>query len=144
MSNEPQKRILLVDDDPDLAELLQMALPDYEVGIVGDAETAINTAPAFMPDLFVVDLVLPGMRGTSLATVLQDTPMFSDTPVFLLSGLIEPRTKDGEPVRVHGLTAFSKPFKVEVFQKHVHLHLTDPAAAHEVLQQLRLGRIAGE
>ena len=49
-----KKIILLVDDDPDIAELLRLALPGYELGVVGDAESALNTAAAFQPDHFIV------------------------------------------------------------------------------------------
>src|SRR4051794_39846490 len=104
MSNEPQKRILIVDDDPEVVELLRLALPEYEIRAVGDAESALDAAAAFQPDLFIVDLVLPGMRGTSLALLLRDSPTFVETPIFLLSALIEPASEDGEPVRVGGYT----------------------------------------
>lgn len=144
MTLNPPKRILVVDDDAEMAELLRLALPEYEVGLVPDAESALTMAMAFQPALFILDLVLPGMRGTSLALLLRETDDFAATPIFLLSGLIEPRTADGEPVRIQGLTAFSKPFNLAVLRKHVELHVEDAPAGQLALAKLQPGRIAGE
>src|SRR5436309_438905 len=108
MADEPQQRVLIVDDDPEVVDLLRLALPEYDIQAVGDAESALEAATAFQPDLFIVDLVLPGMRGTSLAVLLRDSPLFRETPIFLLSALIEPVLEDGEPVRVGGYTGFPK------------------------------------
>jgi DNA-binding response OmpR family regulator len=140
---ETQKRILLVDDDESIAELLRFALPEYELNAVRDAESARDVAAVFQPDLFVLDLVLPGMRGTSLALLLRDDPRFQKTPIFLISGLIEGEPQ-GEPVRIHGLPAFRKPFALEVFKKHVKLHLLGPESAEASLANLEPGHISGE
>ena len=144
MPEQPQRKILLVDDDPQVTDLLRLAMPEYEVLVVPDAEGALRTAPEFMPDLFILDLILPGMRGTSLALLLRDSPQFAQTPIFLLSGLIEPATADGEPVRVNGLTAFAKPFKVGVLQKHLALHLAGPESGRAAVEKLQPGYISGE
>jgi DNA-binding response OmpR family regulator len=144
MTEETRKRILVVDDDVAVTELLELALPEYELGVVGDAETALNLATAFRPDLFIVDLVLPGMRGTSLALLLRDNPDFALTPIFLVSGLISRSPGSSEPVRVNGLTAFAKPFELKVFRKHVELHLAGPESSRAAVEALQPGRIDGE
>lgn len=140
---EPQKRVLVVDDDETMPELFQLAFPEYEVAAVRDAEAALQLAPSFRPDLFIVDLVLPGMRGTSLALLLRDDPQFAETPIFLISGLVE-GTAMGEPVRVQGLAAFQKPFSLEVLRKHAEAHLAGGERASAALAQLVPGRISGE
>jgi DNA-binding response OmpR family regulator len=144
MTDETRKRILIVDDDKAVSELLELALPEYELGVVGDAETALTVAPAFRPDLFIVELVLPGMRGTSLALLLRDNSDFALTPIFLLSGLISRSPGSSEPVRVNGLTAFAKPFELAVFRKHVELHLAGPESSRAAVEALAPGRIDGE
>jgi DNA-binding response OmpR family regulator len=143
-TEESRKRILVVDDDAFVRDLLEMTLPEYELGVVADAETALSVAPAFRPDLFIVDLVLPGMRGTSLALLLRENPDFAETPIFLLSGLIEREPGSSEPVRVHGLTAFAKPFELATLRKHVELHLSGPGSSRAALELLTPGRIEGE
>lgn len=144
MTEEIRKRIMVVDDDAFVTDLLELALPEYEIGIVGDAESALTVAPAFRPDLFIVDLVLPGMRGTSLALLLRENPDFAQTPIFLLSGLIERRADSSEPVRVNGLPAFAKPFELATFRRHVELHLASADSSRAALESLIPGRIEGE
>ena len=143
MSN-PAKRILLVDDDPKVANLLRLALSEYEIRITTDGESALKVAEEFQPDLFIVDLILPGMRGTTLALLLQEKPASAEKPIFLISGLIEAPPGSQEPVRISGLTAFRKPFSLEIIQKHVRLHLQDPEGGRAAVQELKLGRIMGE
>jgi DNA-binding response OmpR family regulator len=144
MSHERPKRILVVDDDTSITEVLQLALPEYEVAIAGDAENALAMAPDFQPDLCIVDLILPGMRGTTLAVLLREQPQFAELPIFLLSSLIEATPGSPEPVRVKGLPAFTKPFELSVLTKHVQLHLEGGPAAEDALQRLEPGRITGE
>jgi CheY-like chemotaxis protein len=140
---DPQRRILVVDDDDTMPEVLQLAFPEYEVASVRDAESALKVASSFRPDLFIVDLVLPGMRGTSLALLLRDDPHFAETPIFLISGLVEAPAL-GEPVRVQGLPAFRKPFSLELLRKQAAAHLAGPESAREALAQLEPGGISGE
>ena len=144
MSDLKKKRILVVDDDPRIAKLLKMVLSDYDVHAVTDGETALEEAKAAPPSLFIIDLILPGMRGTTLAVLLRDQPRFFETPIFLISGLIESPSDDREPVRVNGLTAFNKPFDIEKMRKHVRLHVEKPEEAAATLEKLRVGRITGE
>jgi DNA-binding response OmpR family regulator len=144
MPEQFSPKILVVDDDVSVADILSLAMPEYEVRLVPDAESALITAREFKPDLFILDLVLPGMRGTSLALLLHDSPDFAETPIFLLSGHIEPITADGEPVRVNGLTAFSKPFRVGVVQKHIALHLAGAESGRAAVERLQPGYIPGD
>jgi two-component system OmpR family response regulator len=144
MPEQFSPRILVVDDDASVADILSLAMPEYEVRLVADAESALAAAREFQPDLFILDLVLPGMRGTSLALLLRDSEEFAETPVFLLSGHIEPITPDGEPVRVNGLTAFSKPFQVGVVRKHIALHLAGAEGGRAAVERLQPGYISGD
>lgn len=137
------RRILVVDDDDTMPEVLQLAFEDFQVASVRDAESALKVAPEFRPDIFIVDLVLPGMRGTSLALLLRDQPQFAETPIFLISGLVEAPPR-GEPVRVQGLPAFRKPFSLETLRQHLEAHLAGPESARAALASLATGQISGE
>jgi CheY-like chemotaxis protein len=138
---ERQKRILLVDDETAITELLKITLGDFEVAVVGDAEAALQTAPAFQPDLFIVDLQLPGMRGTLLAELLRKMPEFAETPIFLLSGLIDRPGESKEPVRIDGMAAFAKPFSMAVLRKHAQIHLDGRESSQAALAALQAGHI---
>ena len=60
-----KQRILIVDDDANIAELISLYLMKecYETMIVGDGEEALKRFPEFKPNLVLLDLMLPGMDG---------------------------------------------------------------------------------
>ena len=62
-----KQRILIVDDDANIAELISLYLMKecYETMIVGDGEEALRVFPDFKPNLVLLDLRLPGMPGAA-------------------------------------------------------------------------------
>ena len=60
-----RQKILIVDDDSNIAELISLYLMKefYETRIVGDGEEALAAVGSFEPDLILLDLMLPGMDG---------------------------------------------------------------------------------
>jgi two-component system OmpR family response regulator len=105
-------RVLVVDDEPTLAELLSMALryEGWDVRSAGDGMTAVRTAREFRPDAVVLDMMLPDMDGLEVLRRLRgETP---DVPVLFLTA------KDAVEDRITGLTAggddyVTKPFSLE-------------------------------
>ena len=105
-------RVLVVDDEPTLAELLSMALryEGWEVRSAGDGMTAVRTAREFRPDAVVLDMMLPDIDGLEVLRRLRgETP---EVPVLFLTA------KDSVEDRVTGLTAggddyVTKPFSLE-------------------------------
>lgn len=94
--SEKQQRILIVDDDDNIAELisLYLAKDGYESKIVNDGETAIQSVTEYNPSLILLDIMLPGMDGYEVCTKIRSQ---SDTPIIMLSAKGEPFDK------VHGL-----------------------------------------
>ena len=81
-------RILLVDDEPALRELLRVTLESAEVtvdeaGSASEAESAIGTSP---PDLIILDLRMPGVSGAELCGRLKSQPETREIPIVLLTG----------------------------------------------------------
>ncbi len=105
-------RVLVVDDEPNLAELLAMALryEGWEVRSAGDGLGAVRAAREFKPDAVVLDIMLPDIDGLEvLRRMRADTP---EVPVLFLTA------KDSVEDRVTGLTAGGddyviKPFSLE-------------------------------
>ncbi|MEV6634064.1 response regulator transcription factor [Actinoplanes sp. NPDC051470] len=105
-------RVLVVDDEPTLAELLSMALryEGWDVRSAGDGMTAVRTARDFRPDAVVLDMMLPDIDGLEVLRRLRgETP---DVPVLFLTA------KDSVEDRITGLTAggddyVTKPFSLE-------------------------------
>ena len=79
------KRIMVVDDDPDLRELLFTALADegFEVVPAANGEEALGLLRTFRPDVIVLDLMMPVMDGWQFANELKARD--EDIPIVLLS-----------------------------------------------------------
>ncbi|WP_181784822.1 response regulator transcription factor [Pseudonocardia pini] len=105
-------RVLVVDDEATLSDLLSMALryEGWEVRSAGDGLTAVRTARDFTPDAVVLDIMLPDLDGLEVLRRLRaDSP---EVPVLFLTA------KDAVEDRVAGLTAggddyVTKPFSLE-------------------------------
>lgn len=82
----PQK-ILIVDDEPDLLELLEVRLKSsgYLVVSAIDGAEAIPTIKAEKPDLVVMDVMMPNLNGFQACRQLKDDPQFKHIPVILLT-----------------------------------------------------------
>ena len=68
-----KQRILIVDDDANIAELISLYLMKecYETKIVGDGESALREFPSFKPNLVLLDLMLPGIDGYQVCRELR-------------------------------------------------------------------------
>jgi CheY-like chemotaxis protein len=78
-------RILLVDDEPDILLLLQavLAAPCWEVvGKAADGEAALRLAAELLPDVAVVDYMMPGMHGLEVAERLKQAHVECDVVLF--------------------------------------------------------------
>ena len=95
-----KQRILIVDDDANIAELISLYLMKecYETMIVGDGEEALRVFPEFKPNLVLLDRMLPGMDGYQACRELRSG---SQEPAFMLSA------KGGFFVKAFGLELFS-------------------------------------
>ncbi|TRV80451.1 response regulator transcription factor [Streptomyces sp. 130] len=105
-------RVLVVDDEASLTELLSMALryEGWEVRSAGDGATAVRTARSFRPDVVILDVMLPDMDGLAVLGRLRRE--LSDVPVLFLTA------RDAVEDRIAGLTAggddyVTKPFSLE-------------------------------
>jgi two-component system chemotaxis response regulator CheY len=79
------KRVLVVDDDPDIRELLFTALEDegFEVVPAGNGQEALAIIATFRPDVIVLDLMMPVMDGWQFAREMRARD--EDIPIVLLS-----------------------------------------------------------
>src|SRR3954467_12000876 len=78
-----KKRILLLDDEPDFANVMKMTLEltgQYEVRTAVRSATFLTVAQDFRPDLILLDCMMPGLDGGEVAAALQADPVLKDTP----------------------------------------------------------------
>ena len=107
----PQRKVLLVEDNVSVRELLRVLLETegYEIVEATDGPHGLEEAERTMPDLMILDLMMPGLDGESVLRKLKTHPYLSTVPVLVVSGKLESlgRLKDelGEE------NVFPKPFE---------------------------------
>jgi signal transduction histidine kinase/pSer/pThr/pTyr-binding forkhead associated (FHA) protein len=79
--------VLIVEDDPDMREVLSRAISflDYEIRTAGNGEEALVLIGEQMPDLILLDLMMPEMNGFQVLNCLQRSPETRSIPVFVVS-----------------------------------------------------------
>jgi len=133
----PSQRVLLVEDDPAIRELLRfhLGLAGYEVEEVGDGRLALLRARTERFDLLVLDVMLPGLDGVSLCPAVRAEGPNVATPTLMLTA------RDGESDKVLGLESgaddyVTKPFGVRELLARVgavtrrHRRTADPPRSH--------------
>ena len=112
------KRALIVEDDPNIADLLRMYLgkDGFDVKIVGDGAKAEGIFDLFAPDIVLLDIMLPGKDGREICRAIRKK---SSTPIIMLTAKGE--TSD----KVSGLEMgaddyITKPFEVEELLARIH------------------------
>ena len=85
------ERILVVDDEEDLLELIDYNLSKegYRVTCVNSGESAINTAKSIVPDLIVLDLLLPKVDGLDVCKTLKADSKTQHVPIIMLTAKTE-------------------------------------------------------
>lgn len=109
-----EKYILIVEDDPANAEVLELVVTTetpYRVQLVGDAEAALHCIKQRTPDLLVLDNWLPGMKGLELYDYLQTIPACATLPALLMSV----RSLSGDGLERPGLSFLAKPYEIATF-----------------------------
>lgn len=119
-SGREKPLVLVVDDEPDLVELISMNLQrnGFDTIEAGDGDTALEMTRKHRPDLVVLDLMLPGLDGTEVAKRLRAEPQTQQVPIVMLTAKTE------ETDVVVGLTIgaddyVAKPFSPKVLMARV-------------------------
>jgi DNA-binding response OmpR family regulator len=122
--------ILMIDDDPDICEIVKVNLEGagYNVSIATDGASGLNQAFALKPDLVILDVLMPELDGWQVLDRLAGDPRTSATPVIMLT------CKGDDQDVLHGLNTgaveyVTKPFYPEnlVASIKILLGVLDPA-----------------
>lgn len=114
-----RRRILIVDDDTDLQELLKDALRGrYDVEVAGTALEAASRLPVFQPDLVLLDIRLPDCSGFEVCRHFQDYKKSRRVPILTMSAY--GNEIDPQEVRRSGADAFlPKPLRITELQQRI-------------------------
>ena len=83
------KKILIVDDEPDILEILEYNLKNegYETILAKDGEEGLQKAKLFKPELIILDVMMPIKNGMDVCKILRSLPEFSQTIIVFLTAL---------------------------------------------------------
>ncbi len=90
--SSPVKTILIADDDEDLRLLVTVTLekPSYRILTAADGSQALDAAQQCVPDLLILDWMMPGLNGCEVITQLRRNVKTADLPIIMLTA------KDGQ------------------------------------------------
>lgn len=113
-------KILIADDEPDILELLQYNLlkEGYQVITAQDGNEAVQKAQHTLPDLVILDIMMPGKNGVEVCEILRAQPKLKNALIMFLTALSD------EATQIKGLSTgaddyISKPISPKVFVSKV-------------------------
>ena len=136
-------KVLVVDDESDFIQLLRYNLghQDFEILAAANGVEALNVARRELPDVVLVDLLLPDIDGFSVCEILRSQPSTSKIPVIVVSAL------DGEYVKNRGLQTgvvgcFKKPVDMKMLGESIrsNYELRQESMKAELAEEGRRGR----
>ena len=114
------RKVLIADDEPDILEILKYNLVNegYQVVTAKDGDEAVEKARIFLPDLIVLDIMMPKKSGVQVCEVLRGQSAFRNTLIIFLTAL------NDESTQIRGLETgaddyVSKPISPKVFISRV-------------------------
>jgi two-component system, OmpR family, response regulator len=108
----PLDTLLYVDDEPDIREVVEMSLglaPGLNVHTCESGDQALELLPHLVPDLILLDVMMPGLDGPATLAKIRELPGFAQTPVIFVTAKAMPQ----EVARFRSLGAVAvipKPF----------------------------------
>ena len=119
----PRPKVLVVDDVPSNVQVLSRILKDeHEIYFATDGAKALELVQTQMPDLVLLDIMMPGMDGYEVCTRIKANPATRDIPVIFVSarGEVEDETRGLE---VGAIDFITKPISPPIVKARVHNHI---------------------
>lgn len=87
-----RKKILVVDDEPDVTDLVgyHLRAKGFQVEALNDATASIGRARGFLPDLIILDIMMPHLSGLQICRILRSEPKLARVPIIFLTAKAEP------------------------------------------------------
>ncbi len=138
-----KKKILVVDDEPDVTELVEYHLKakGFHTDTVNDATASISRARTYQPDLIILDIMMPHLSGIQICRILRTDNKLSRVPIIFLTAKAEPHD------RIEGLESgaddyVGKPFSPKELVLRVESVLRRAATPKEpAAARLQIGEI---
>ncbi len=133
MSTSAKQKILIVDDEPDILELIEYNLKKegYQVYTARNGQEAVSEAKKVLPDLIVLDIMMPKMDGIEACRIMRTMPEFKNTFMVFLTA----RSEEYSEIAGFNVGAddyIAKPIKPRALVSRINAILRRNAPAEEV------------
>lgn len=121
----PNAKILIVDDSPEIIDVLSNTLPKdlkRQVALSGDKALKILNSDSDLPDLILLDVIMPGMDGYEVCRQIKNNERLKDIPVIFISALNETFDKV-HAFQIGAVDYVAKPFQLDEVMARVKTHL---------------------
>jgi CheY-like chemotaxis protein len=111
-----QKRILVVDDEASITRLLKLNLEKTGQYLVREENAALKVVPTardFLPDLVLLDVMMPEMDGGEVAAALRAEPKLKETKIIFLTAAVKKEELDAHSGVIGGFPYIAKPLNVK-------------------------------
>jgi CheY-like chemotaxis protein len=131
MDNRKKNSVLVVDDeDSNIMVLTHILEKEYSVFAVKDGQDAIEIAEEFLPDIILLDVIMPEMDGYEVITILKSSEKTQNIPVIFITGLNNPGDEE-KGLTLGAADYISKPFSPAIVKLRVQNHM-------QIINQTRL------
>ncbi len=141
MSSTTKQKILIVDDEPDILELIEYNLKKegYQVFLARNGQEAVTEAKRSLPDLIVLDIMMPKMDGIEACRIMRTMPEFKNTFMVFLTA----RSEEYSEIAGFNVGAddyIAKPIKPRALVSRINAILRRNAPAEDVVDnKLEIG-----
>ena len=133
--SEDEQLILVVDDEPGNLQVIKETLKElYRLAFANSGEQAIEIAKKLLPDLVLMDIMMPKLDGYQTCQRFKETPMLQEIPIIFATALGE-EDDESKGFKVGGVDYITKPLKPTILKARVKTHLELKQARDELIKQ---------
>ena len=122
-----RRKVLIVDDEVAFTKMLKMTLElneGYEIHVVNDPRRAVDAAGEFLPDMVILDIVMPELDGRRVHRLFKADSVLRHIPVIFLSGVMPQKQVDDHKGFIGGSLCLAKPVSartlIDIIEERVH------------------------
>lgn len=124
MKELSQCKVLIVDDTEANIDILVEALSDdYDVSVAMDGETALENLEIEVPDIILLDIMMPGMDGYEVCSHIKANKEVAEIPIIFLTAMTDINSK-AKGFELGAVDYISKPFEILEVRARVKTHLS--------------------
>lgn len=115
-----KKRILIIDDEENFCKLIKKNIEhtgEFEVHIATNGDEGIMLTREIKPDLILLDIVMPGVDGSDVASIIRNDKSIEDTPIVFLTSMVRKEETSSQESFTRGYSLLAKTVTVGELMK---------------------------